>query len=138
MRTKQIVLALAIGSLLAADTRAAPAPDFAGVWCWGSQRRSADVPFLRISRGGGNWRVETKHYMHARFVDRVKDLRIDGNGLEFRYWYEPLQRWARCSFVAQGHTMAGVCEGEVDARTWGDVPSFLWRIPSSSTGGTGE
>jgi hypothetical protein len=129
-RARLAVIGLVVGLWLisaARPARADPWPGLEGVWSWGSPRRSADVPFLRITRSGGQWSVETKHYMHAYFVAEARDVRIDGKHLEFTYWYEPLHRWARCSFDAAADTMAGVCDGEIDAQTWGAVPSYLWR-----------
>lgn len=111
-----------------ADARhGGPAAAWAGIWCWGSPRRSADVPFLRITANGGAWRVETKHYMHDSFETNVKDVEISGDRLTFAYWYAPRQRWAKCALTVSGDRMTGMCEGEANARDWGDVPSYLWR-----------
>jgi len=105
-----------------------PPGNFEGVWSWGSPRRSAEVPFLRISRKGGSWEIETKHYMHEHFVTTTRDIRVSGNHLEFTYWYEPQRRWATCILDLSDDKMAGVCDGELNARgLWGGVPTNLWR-----------
>ena len=104
-----------------------PNGSFEGTWSWGSPRRSAEVPFLRISRDGTKWIVQTKHYMHDNFVSGARDVRVSGNRLEFSYWYEPLARWASCSLELADGKMAGACDGELNAREWGSVPAHLWR-----------
>ena len=109
---------------------AVPPGTFEGVWCWGSPRRSADVPFLRISRHGSAWLIETKHYMHDYFVSSAKDVCVSDHHLEFVYWYAPLNRWARCGLDLSDDNMAGQCDGELNARQWGAVPTYLWRSPS--------
>jgi hypothetical protein len=110
-----------------ASARAEIWPGFAGVWVWGTLWNSHDTPFLRITRSGSHWNVETKHYMHADFVDKVQDVRIEGKHLEFSYWYEPRQKWAHCSLNATADTMlAGQCDGELDVHDWGTLPSYLW------------
>lgn len=101
---------------------------FVGVWLWGSALASDGVPFLRISRSKERWQIETKNYMHAYFVRDAKDIRADGNHLEFAYFYEPLRRWARCKLDLNGDVMSGVCDGEIDAQHWGSQPSYLWRL----------
>jgi hypothetical protein len=106
--------------------------DLTGVWCWGSPRRSADTPFLRISRVAGRWRIETKDYMHANFHTDVRDMSFANDTLDFSYWYQPLRRWSHCSFKVSGETMAGQCGGELDAHTWGATPSYLWRSAPSA------
>ncbi len=115
-----LVLALAAG--------AAVAEDLAGLWAWGSARRSAGVPFLRITPAPEGWKVETKHYMHAHFVGGVRALAATPTHLEFTYWYEPLGRWAQCSFEVAGDRMDGECDGEPGASQWGRVPAHLWRM----------
>jgi hypothetical protein len=106
-----------------------PSPSMQATWCWGSERRSANVPFLRITTRGAELVVETKNYMHDYFVAGTKDISVSGDRLEFSYWYEPLARWARCSLALDpSHdSMAGTCEGELSVRHWGVVPSYLWR-----------
>jgi len=126
----------AVLGLLTAGPSAAPGSGLEGVWCWGSPRRSADVPFLEVSRVGDRWAVRTKHYMHAYFVGGVKDIRVTGGHLEFTYRYEPLNRWAHCAFDAEDDRLVGTCDGEIDARTWGAVPSYLWR--AATPGSEGE
>ncbi len=112
-----------------ANDGSAPTGNFEGVWSWGSPRRSAEVPFLRISRNGSEWIIETKHYMHDYFVSSTKDVRVRDNHLEFVYWYAPLNRWARCALDLSDDKMAGRCDGELNARQWGPVPTYLWRSP---------
>jgi len=108
----------------------APPGNFEGVWLFGSPRRSSEVPFLRISRKGREWIVETKHYMRDHFVSTSRNIRVNGNRLEFTYWYEPLRRPARCILDLTDDRLAGVCDGELDARgLWGGVPTNLWRSP---------
>jgi hypothetical protein len=104
-------------------------PDLHATWCWGSQRGSANVPFLRITARRTELVVETKDYMHDYFVAGTRNVSMIGDRLEFSYWYKPLARWARCSLVLDpSHdSMAGTCEGELSARQWGVVPSYLWR-----------
>jgi hypothetical protein len=124
------VLAATSGAPAAtAADRAAAAADVQGTWCWGSQRRSANVPFLRITSRDGALVVETKDYMHDGFAADTRDVAASGDHLDFSYWYTPLARWARCSLTLEpSHdTMAGTCEGEPSARQWGVVPSYLWR-----------
>jgi len=98
-------------------------------WCWGSQRRSENVAFLRITTHGGKVVIETKDYMHGNFVANTKDVVFAGGHLDFSYWYKPLARWARCNLTAgaSGDTMAGSCDGELSVGHWGSVPSYLWR-----------
>ena len=43
-----------------------------------------------------------------------------------------------CSFDAATDTMAGVCDGEIDAQTWGAVPSYLWRATLTPAGDASE
>jgi hypothetical protein len=114
----------------AAVVRAETWPGFEGIWAWGTLWNSHDTPFLRITHNADNWKVETKHYMHAYFRDKVRDLRIDGKHLEFSYWYEPRERWAHCRFNAAIDTMAGFCDAEINMQDWGAAPSYLWRQPS--------
>lgn len=101
--------------------------NFVGTWSWGSPRRSAEVPFLKISRQDSRLLIQTKHYMHDYFVDDTKDASVNGSHLEFSYWYAPLCRWAKCSLDLAGDRMNGQCEGEVKAAQWGEVPTYLWR-----------
>jgi hypothetical protein len=100
-----------------------------GKWCWGSQYRSANVPFLRVIARNKTIAVETKHYMHSNFVANTKDVAVGDNRIAFTYWYEPLARWARCVLTlgGDGDTMAGDCDGELGAGLWGRVSSHLWR-----------
>lgn len=119
------LLALAV---LASALQAGAAEDLQGVWAWGSPRRSAEVPFLRITRSGEGWTVETKHYMHAYFVGGTRDVSLRPGHLEFTYWYEPLGRWAQCSLDVAGERMDGECDGEPSAGTWGRLPAHLWRM----------
>jgi len=128
MRARAIGLVTALWLLPAmASAQADVWPGFEGVWMWGTLWNSHDTPFLRITRNGSRWNVETKHYMHAYFVDKVRDVHIDGKHLEFNYWYEPRQKWARCNLNATADTMmAGQCDGEIDVRDWGTLPSYLW------------
>jgi hypothetical protein len=98
-----------------------------GIWCWGTQFHAEATPFLRIARSGGQWRLETKHYMHDEFVAGIKDVRIDGSHLAFTYWYEPLSRWATCSLDLMQDRLVGQCDGERNAHEWGVTPVFLWR-----------
>jgi hypothetical protein len=104
---------------------------FAGTWDWGSPRRSAFVPFLKISERDSVLVIETKHYMHSYFVADTKDISVDGNHLEFTYWYAPLCRWATCSLDLASDRMNGQCEGETRAAQWGQVPTYLWRQNSA-------
>jgi hypothetical protein len=83
--------------------------------------------FLRISKAGQGWTLETKNYMHANFESQVRDLNIDGNHLTFAYRYAPLARFATCSLDLMNDMMSGTCEGELNAREWGTVPTYLWR-----------
>ncbi len=122
---------LLIGFAIALGTAAAE-PAAAGgqvTWCWGSQRRSENVAFLRITTRDGKAVIETKDYMHGNFVAATKDVVFAGDHLEFSYWYQPLGRWARCNLTigTAGDTMAGSCEGELSVGHWGSVPSYLWR-----------
>ena len=100
---------------------------FAGTWSWGSPRRSAQVPFLKIFWQDSGLVIQTKHYLHDSFVDDTKDTSIYGSHLEFSYWYAPLCRWAKCSLDLAGDRMNGKCEGEVRAGRWGEMPAYLWR-----------
>jgi hypothetical protein len=99
------------------------------IWCWGSQRRSENVPFLRITSHDGKVIVETKDYMHGDFVANTKDVVFADSHLGFSYWYNPLARWARCNLTngASGNTMAGSCDGELSVGHWGSVTTYLWR-----------
>ncbi len=114
-------------SVQQATDDSAPTGNFEGVWCWGEPWRSADVPFLRISINGSEWIIETKHYMHDHFESTTRKARVSGNHLEFTYWYAPLSRWASCSLELSDDKMAGHCDGELNARQWGAVPTYLWR-----------
>jgi hypothetical protein len=107
-----------------------PWPGLQGIWAWGTLWNSHDTPFLRIIRNGNSWSVQTKHYMHANFMDKVRDVRIDAKHLEFSYWYEPRQRWAHCAFRVAVDTMAGFCDSEISTRDWGRAPSYLWLQPA--------
>jgi hypothetical protein len=89
------------------------------------------VAFLRISRTGERWSLETKNYMHDGFESQIRDLRIDGNHLTFAYWYAPRARWAVCSLDLTEDMMSGTCEGELNAREWGAVPTWLWRLKAA-------
>ena len=125
-------------AILALSTGGATTPVLDGVWCWGSPRQSARVPFVEIGRTGDGWTIRTKHYMHAYFVGGVKDIKVDGGHVEFTYWYEPRARWAHCAFDADGDRMSGTCDGEIDALSWGAVPSFLWRTRTPGSEGAQE
>ncbi len=127
-----IVTMFAIGC--ATMKRTAPSDDlirFTGTWSWGSPRRSAEVPFLKITKSDSALVIKTKHYMHSYFVGDTKDIIVERNHLEFAYWYAPMCRWAKCSLDLAGDRMNGECEGELKAMQWGEVPSYLWRQKSS-------
>lgn len=130
-------VALIAGAIATAVPGAADAADrgLEGTWSWGSPRRSSGVPFLRISREGGGWIVETKHFMHERFVGTTREVLVQPGHLEFSYWYEPLARWASCSLDVSGDRMDGECDGELNTREWGRLPAHLWRdgVPASDT-----
>ncbi len=134
-RLTYILLALgvtvSVGDAPAVETglRMTSAADQQAIWCWGSRRRSANVPFLRVVMHDGKAVIETKDYMHSNFVAGTKDIVVGGDRLEFTYWYKPLERWARCSLRTSptGDMMAGNCDGELSAGQWGSVPSYLWR-----------
>jgi len=129
-----IALTIAMGC---ATTKPKSAPEatgnLVGTWSWGSPRRSADVPFLKISENDSKLRIQTKHYMHDYFVGDTKDISVDGSHLEFTYWYAPLCRWAKCNLDLSGDRMNGQCEGEAKATQWGEVPTYLWRENISET-----
>jgi hypothetical protein len=118
--------AIALAAMPAGPTAAA---DGQVTWCWGSQRRSENVAFLRIVTRGGKLTVETKDYMHGDFLADTKDAILAGGHLGFSYWYKPLARWARCDLTTgtSGDTMAGRCDGELSVGQWGSVPTYLWR-----------
>jgi hypothetical protein len=126
-----IVVVFTVSDAPAIEVRkhVAAASDQQAIWCWGSQRRSANVPFLRIISRGGKVVIETKDYMHSSFIANTKDVLVSNDRLNFAYWYKPLARWSRCSLVTgpSGDTMAGNCDGELSAGQWGSVPSYLWR-----------
>jgi hypothetical protein len=98
-----------------------------GVWCWGSPRRSSETPFLKIEHRDGRWTVQTKNYMHDNFEPRVRAVHLGEHKLDFVYWYEPLGRWAKCTFSLSGDVMSGRCDAETSAQSWGSVDSYLWR-----------
>lgn len=103
-----------------------------GIWHWGTSVHPRDAPFLRIStQEDGALLIETKHYMHERFVRTTSRVTVIAHYLEFTYWYEPRHRSARCRLVLaiDANTMNGVCEGEIDAQHWGWTPVYLWRVP---------
>jgi hypothetical protein len=131
MRECLAVVALGMSLFFAAATvvERAAANDHKVTWCWGSQRRSENVAFLRITTSDSKVIVETKDYMHSKFVADTKDVVFAGGHLEFSYWYKPLARWAHCSLTAgpTGDTMAGSCDGELGVGNWTRVPSYLWR-----------
>jgi uncharacterized protein YbbC (DUF1343 family) len=126
-------------ALLAGTGHAQPPPagraeaGIEGEWSWGSPRRSARVPFLRISRAGEGWLVETKHYMRTHYVGGTKEVSLSAAQLEFSYWYAPLERWAHCSLNVSEGRMDGECDGELSAREWGKVPTHLWRVAPAAT-----
>ncbi len=129
-----IALTIAMGCAAAKSENAPEATgNFAGTWSWGSPRRSADVPFLKISENDSKLTVQTKHYMHDYFVGDTKDISVEGKHLEFTYWYAPLCRSATCSLDLAGDRMNGQCEGEIKAVQWGEVPTYLWREGPSGT-----
>jgi hypothetical protein len=123
-----LLIAFAI-ALAAMSAEFAAAAEGQVTWCWGSQRRSENVPFLRITTHDGKLAVETKDYMHGNFVANTRKVVFADGHLDFSYWYRPLARWAHCNLTpgASGDTMAGNCDGELSAGRWGSVPSYLWR-----------
>jgi hypothetical protein len=127
-RLALLLIGLAI-ALAAIPAEPGAAADSQVTWCWGSQRRSENVAFLRITTHDGSVFVETKDYMHGNFVANSKDVVFADGRLDFSYWYKPLARWARCNLTtgASGDTMAGSCDGELGVGHWGSVPSYLWR-----------
>jgi hypothetical protein len=116
-------------ALAAMPAEPAVAADGQVTWCWGSQRRSENVAFLRITTHDDKVVVETKDYMHGNFVANTKEVVFADGHLDFSYWYKPLARWAPCRLTtgASGDTMAGSCDGELSVGYWGSVPSYLWR-----------
>ena len=102
-----------------------------GTWVWGWPRRSVDLPsevrFLRISKEAGKWRFLIKHYMKEYFIWSARNVLVEDSHITFNYWYEPLGRWSHCDLRFVERTMRGTCEGELNARDWGPVPSVLWR-----------
>ena len=130
-------LALTLLVILPAKARA-PWSGLEGTWCWGSRWRSFHTPFLRITRNGARWSVATKHYMHAYFMHRVRDVRLDGKYVAFSYWYEPKKRWAHCNLTASADTMTGVCDGEPAVGQWGPIRADLWRAQPPTQGRRGE
>jgi hypothetical protein len=137
VRVGLIVLVLLLGACSHVPPRPRegtdPEPEaLDGIWHWGTAVRARDAPFLRISHTpDGEISIETKHYMHERFVDTTRGTRLTGHYLQFTYWYEPRRRYAACRLVlaTDANTMSGVCQGEVDARHWGWTPVYLWRVP---------
>ena len=101
--------------------------DWQGVWCWGTLWHNSTTPFLKIEQRDGHWVLQTKNYMHSDFEATVKDVHLDGQTLGFTYWYTPLKRWATCNFTLAGFVMAGRCDAETSAQTWGVTDSYLWR-----------
>jgi hypothetical protein len=124
-----------IAILLATSCTPTQTGSIDGVWCWGTEYHSAKVPFVRLTRKDAGLAVETKHYMHDGFESVTRDVRVEGNHLEFTYWYAPLERWSRCSFERSGDRMSGVCDGETSVKHWGVVPSQLWRCGTGGADG---
>lgn len=97
-----------------------------GTWSWGSAKRSAQVPFIRIEQTNKGITIQVKHALFNRFDKQATQVNYDGESLSFSYWYEPLNRSASCQLAWNGQLLEGKCEGEVASGEWGVLDTHLW------------
>lgn len=97
------------------------------VWNWGSDTRSAEVPFLRLSTDQTNPKVTLYNPLKASFNIKAHSVAMDSHSLSFSYPHPFLAKTSTCVLTMQSdQRLSGTCIGERRANEWGEMQVDLW------------